>query len=143
MEILELGGHAYSVYITNDYLVENGLCPARIDESFLLRVLPERIAAPVIELYGGSGGVMAFVRPSEARFYYAFPSFEALLEAVRYSSGGGELWLLRGCWVLAAERRGSLDDFGMRAAFSPEYAKCAIGEEAILRLRNIFLRNTL
>lgn len=142
MEITDLGGHAFSVYITNDYLIENSLTPASLGSSELLSSLPEKIPEPVIELFAGRGGIIAFIRPARKRTYYAFPSLEALIAASGCGSEG-ELWTDGNSYVLAVPECGSLDDYGKRTVLNEEYARCIIKSGALSQLRSIFSQNSL
>lgn len=142
MEVTDLGGHAFSVYITNDYLINNSLSPASFGFSDILSALPEKITEPVIEMFAGRGGIIAFIRPSGKRVYYAFPTLDALISAA-FCGDEGELWIDRGRYVLGVPERGSLDDYGKRTVLDKEYAHCIIKDCALSRLRSIFSQNSL
>lgn len=142
MEVTDLGGHAFSVYITNDYLINNSLSPASFGFKDILSALPEKITEPVIEMFAGRSGIIAFIRPSEKRVYYAFPTLDALIGAASCGDDG-ELWVDRDRYVLAVPGRGNLDDYGKRTVLNREYARCIIKECALSRLRSIFSQNSL
>lgn len=157
MEIQAIGSRAFSVYIAGEELERRHLDPMGITaneaRSIVNDVIKEDGLGTVsLELYPGRHELLIFVKRSSGEpEFYAFASFEDLLDAIREGDGvTASLYYCDGVYILAVwpmegARRGGFEEFG-RPLSRPggyllhlrEHGKAICEGDAAERLRELF-----